>query len=1506
MRMRAVLLSFLMLATIPNLMINPATAGQVTNFGMAGQPSSVNLTFSSAGYNISSNFTLGANEVVSWAELDVKGLPDNLGNSPNTISIDVGDDQDLEWAFGGPGNGSFGHLNELSNGWTGAGVNTSTGYNTSYSLRLPLNATVNSATVNFSTLSELTLSGNNMRDAYMHKPNPTWGNATYKDCNYGNSTITVVGKTEWSNWHIYRSLYWFDLTQLPSVTVLDANLSYWVDDVSNNANTGQAVTAQHTYTVRPLLKDWLEGLDHNVQVTQGPGVTWNKAIDNLTGTDYSWSSAGASSNLDRGATVASITESPANLEQTWMEFNSQSLTNLVQSWVNGSVTNQGILFLGDENTNKPDASMLKIMSRDNSTHGPKLVILFEGTNDVTAGFDVGNDNSWEWSHAGNLSNATTIPDFSSTLNSLLANANPTFTDDYGNEFVDIPLNVSGNATLILNEIDIRYDWQPTVNISPHGDLVSEINQHLSNLTPDATGNVSITINVSSGSAGIVELSNLMISTGDRPPSINTITLPAETLVPNGVSHQFSVQVTSYQELANLSWVALTPQLQNVALRPTLLYSLSNSSAWVNDPGGYVENLSGQWQSLNADTGLIQWDLQVDWAWPPEKDIVWEAQAGTVDSNHTERLTTSTTDHERMMEITSFHVIDDTNPTDGSPEIFDNEWVGGGDLLSISGDVRFLNEGSYPLPQDVQIELINITGNGTVDGTGAFSISSQAPGENRYGGFTIEAEITGPLDATPEGTSILTFRLDNTMPGMVLNAPILSRMIPSNDQLFNVSIAESTDASGIAEGTLQLRWWVESLHDDNQNGIPDVDEYRARPLVRQGTSEHFHATYEDLQNVQGEQVSLFVEGKDNAGNLLNGGGAGFDNDLHQYISLVPEPTTLTSATLEFPAGNVIVPAYAGWLNVTLNDVNGGEDLESVVIDMGQGTSFTWQKGEPVSSNNNAALIDEFSFESAGDVVYVNLSFVLTSHFNPTTPQDDFLLHITDSSGLGIIPTGIEWQYNSDIMIEDFMVFLADTHSQNPLVDNAYVKLEEDLLIVGRVRYAVIDLPPIEQYYQVRIEVPLDLPLLVNSDMDGIFIGEMNAHGSGIYRATLEVTVGPGMVIQSDSSIRLQVDDQAPLIVGSQPSFIAANSTQVVFQLDIQEEDSGISTWQEVQDPDTIYPCIDWQFWNQDLVDPNLNWSGLGPDGIRVFYGGCPHYRSSEVTSDDEIPVTCQVRHGFEIVGSEIHGIAEMQATGVVSRHLVNLSSAPLQEGDSLDCWLTLSDQAGNHLAGLGSSQNWPISFPVIELRPDLHSSDISLFPETPIYGKEALVNITIVNLGNYTYQPFFVSLETLIQHQGELQVSEISVQEIRFLEGETTTIISFSWTPEWHGQLDLIVTLDTTNLITERNESNTQNWTVSVEKTSAEKGFFISQSMLAFGGLSIIIFFSVAMFLAMRAKREEDTEGEWEDVTYDGAPDQQLKGKYEDDGHEYLQWPKGSEDWWYRNNSDSQWAPWEKD
>ena len=109
----------------------------------------------------------------------------SAGESPTTIGIDVGDDGDLEWAFGGPGNGSFGHVDELSNGWHSVGVNLSTGSNSTYSIRLPLNATVSSASLDVSTLSELTLSGNDVEDAAMRKVS-TWGNSTHLDCNYGN------------------------------------------------------------------------------------------------------------------------------------------------------------------------------------------------------------------------------------------------------------------------------------------------------------------------------------------------------------------------------------------------------------------------------------------------------------------------------------------------------------------------------------------------------------------------------------------------------------------------------------------------------------------------------------------------------------------------------------------------------------------------------------------------------------------------------------------------------------------------------------------------------------------------------------------------------------------------------------------------------------------------------------------------------------------------------------------------------------------------------------------------------------------------------------------------------------------------------------------------------------------------------------------------------------------------------------------------------------------------
>ena len=97
---------------------------------------------------------------------------------------------------------------------------------------------------------------------------------------------------------------------------------------------------------------------------------------------------------------------------------------------------------------------------------------------------------------------------------------------------------------------------------------------------------------------------------------------------------------------------------------------------------------------------MEWNLEVSWAWPPEQDVTWLAQVGTTDNLHSERFSSVETDHERRMEIDSFHLWDETAPTEDGPEVFTDEWVAGGDQLRVSGSVRFLDVSSHPQPGDV--------------------------------------------------------------------------------------------------------------------------------------------------------------------------------------------------------------------------------------------------------------------------------------------------------------------------------------------------------------------------------------------------------------------------------------------------------------------------------------------------------------------------------------------------------------------------------------------------------------------------------------------------------------------------------------------------------------------------------------------------------------------------------------------------------------------------------------
>jgi hypothetical protein len=1365
----AILLALLMLGSLPIL---PASGEQVTHFGNAGSPSTVQIVFAGEGWDSSTNLTLGSNGVVSDASLDVVGSS-NQGIRPSTIGIDFGDDGDLEWAFGGPGNGSFGHVDESSEGWGRFALNLTNGSDATHSIRLPLNATVTSASMNFSTLSELTLSGNDVRDSLLHKPNPSWGNVTHAICNYGIYPGINIGKTEWSNWNIYRGAVLFNISQLASATVIDVNLSFYVQSVANNANTGQPVTALHDYNVHPLLKDWVEGLENRAPVNQGPGVTWNHAIDNVTGADYAWSSPGASAATDRGASVVTIRESPANLAQTWMTFNSVALTDLVQGWINGSITNQGMLLTGDENTNKPDASRLTLTDSANASHGPRLVIVFEGTDDVTGGLDVGDDGSVEWSHAGNLSAGSTTPDLTATLNALLAGASPTFTDAWGNEFLDIPLNVTGNATLVIDDLDVRYDWTPTVSTSPNGDLVSELNQHLGTLPADATGNVSIPINVTSGSAGIVELSNLVVNLGDRPPSVGAVDLATETWVPNGDAYTVGMEVTSYQGLSNLSYVAMTPQLSSVTNPPVFVHSLVNGSSWVTDANGFVTNMSGSWQSLNADTGRMDWTVMPSWNWIEEADVTWKAQATTLDSLYSIRFSTAETDHERRMEIDAFQVWDESGGSDGGPQVFAGEWVAGGDNLRVEGTVHFLNLTSTPLPGDVIVELENVSGNSSSDDNGDFSILTSAPPDNHYDGFTLTARLNASLD----GAASLNFRIDGTLPGMLLNSPLEARLLPSSTQTVNVTIIDSIE---LDEGSLQLRWWVESRHDD-LDGMPEADEYAATPLVRQGQTDYFHATFDDTTNTHGQQVSFYITGFDIAGNPLSTG-PGLVDDLHHYTSLVPSPATLNSTRIGLHADSILVPAHPVWLEIILNEQNGLEDIDRIVVELGA-TQMTWTNGSMASDDPNLVLMD-FTLTEIGDSVVLNITFSLDPIFDGSGTQ--FLtLRVTDSSGQQTFNPPLFWTFNADVELVDFTISLDDV----PLLEDDFVTLGSRLTITGRIRYVAADLAPPPDSIEVQLEVPLDLPLSVTTDSEGGFSGTMDVLGGGLYRATLSVVEGEGMA-DSIGSQRLQLDDFAPALIGSSPAFIAANSTAVMLQFDIQEIGSGLS--------------------------------------------------------GDAIPMTCQAHDGFEAVGESVSADSNLLIAAEVSRYRVNLTFPPLIGVDAVDCWMQVSDRAGNGLSGTGSAPTWALRLDVVETRADLVATEIA-FTNDPVFGHDTTIEITLQNLGNHTATPFWVTLEA--------NEDQVASGQIQFLEGQTSTFIRLDWNPDWKGELDLIVHVDTEQQIEERNENNSFTHTIHVD--DAPEGSMFNLASLGGIGLLVLLGIVGVLFVAMKLKGRDDSE-HWDD------------------------------------------------
>jgi hypothetical protein len=368
----------------------------------------------------------------------------------------------------------------------------------------------------------------------------------------------------------------------------------------------------------------------------------------------------------------------------------------------------------------------------------------------------------------------------------------------------------------------------------------------------------------------------------------------------------------------------------------------------------------------------------------------------------------------------------------------------------------------------------------------------------------------------------------------------------------------------------------------------------------------------------------------------------------------------------------------------------------------------------------------------------------------------------------------------------------------LVYDDYVTLGQRLVVEGRVRYVAADLAPASGSYSVMFESPLDLPLLVVTDADGRFEGTMDALGSGLYRVVIQVNGGMGYANPSPEPIRLQIDDEAPLIVGYEPTMISTNSTEIQLQFDIQEADSGLS--------------------------------------------------------EQGILVQCIQTNGLQSFGDMIEGTATIIIPGEVSRYLVNLSSQPIQ-GENLDCWFDVTDLAGNNLTGEGSAKTWPLRFQVIETRPDISAERITMPDYSPVLGQMTTVSIEIFNIGAHDATAFNITLETHTLHKDRIIIKEVETIQISMLNGEMMTV-TFEWMPNWEGELDLVVLIDSSQVIDESDEGNTISLNVKVEPVPEPEGFFASQSMMTLFGMGLLGVVCVGLLFFATRRIAEGEDSKW--------------------------------------------------
>jgi len=602
---------------------------------------------------------------------------------------------------------------------------------------------------------------------------------------------------------------------------------------------------------------------------------------------------------------------------------------------------------------------------------------------------------------GDMPNSTSIVQemlqsrlpFTTALNNLLTNptVQGTFEDDFGRSWVkfrfsvDSP-NASVGTTLTAVHLDIVYDYTTTLDSTDGLDI--ELNQGVALWNGGAVADVPIAVHTNSG--GSVTFENLNVATATGYTNTISMTGNPVGLYPNGEIYEV---ITTHAVAANagstLSQAWLTFETPNDYIK--LTWSEFMSFAEDEDPNNHITLEATSSVTDVGDSKQVTWQFRVNPTWDDTETV--RIYAGLTTTSGVNGLPDAVLLDPSMGNavendagLTMFQLqnsIGVQQPLTGAES---------GQDITIIGQMRLEDLAEAPDPSAyflvLELRHINNTdGNitteweevanrsGVIGGNINWSIDlGSAAGSETYRfavrGYDGGDLICPPAQYNPDESCGIPFDISiDTYEPNLLDIQVLS---PGTDRNVDENWRTLLDDTWVVPQTVQeirmssqdlpnppssldLHLWVEHDHDANDDGIADAGEYITVSMASDGASPtaNYSGAYNDYANegLRGK-VSMWIEGYDNAGNPIDGGGPGFGNDEITYVSMTSRSPVIRNFNIEDSQGNPFLNAneqqwdgtwnqtmYAGnvyHLMTEASDDNGWRDVDFFMLNLDKTT------------------------------------------------------------------------------------------------------------------------------------------------------------------------------------------------------------------------------------------------------------------------------------------------------------------------------------------------------------------------------------------------------------------------------------------------------------------------------------------------------------------------------------------------------------------------------------------